>query len=636
MSTCLSTSLTTFLSQLRPPKPRGSILVIVGLMLCSIGLALGAGRPAHAQDTGQTPAEYVGSQQCSSCHKQLSRNHSTTGHALALQDASSDKDLIQADFKTGEKERTVLFPDGSKPRAFTPDDVAYVIGSGRYVERYLYKASRTKYLVFPAEWNVEKKTWQPYIRGDSASKWAENAAYDWTQNCAGCHTTGLNVKRSRWTDDGVQCEACHGPGSNHTEAASRAGSDPSASDLKEVHDAIVVSPDSQICGQCHSQGTEPESKLPYPVTYVPGANLLDKAVFGLVATDSKDHWWQTGHAKQPNMQFNEWMQSGHSKSLATLKSSPDAAPACLECHSGDFALNNRLLDAQKAGTLKVAPLQPLTLESAKSGVGCVSCHDPHVSTRDEPVKFDLASGDAYTQCTSCHRATDVTKSLHHPAKEMFEGQPLVKNVPGVSSAHFAAANGPRCQTCHMAEVPVQSFASASHLFLPVLPGKADGKLPDSCSGCHSKLTPTDLQSLIDDTRDAVRGRLSVAFARLATVTKPAPGSALYDRYNQVIAALAFVQNEGSLGVHNYAYADALLTASEHTLAELSVPGSVAQPTEAPAPTATFSVPQVTLNVTTPSIPSGIRPMTVLSIGMTLLIALIGAVAFFRKSSHGEA
>jgi cytochrome c554/c'-like protein/doubled CXXCH motif protein len=619
----------------RRPMPPGSLLILLGLLLTSVGLVLVTNAPASAQGSDQSPPEYVGSRSCRSCHRALARSHNLTPHALALQDAS-DKETIKADFKTGEKERTVQFPDDSSPRPFTADDVAYVIGSGRYVERYLYEVSHGKYAVFPAEWNVEKKAWQPYVRGGGIAKWPDDPAYDWTQNCAGCHTTGLVIDDGSWVDDGVQCEACHGPGSSHAEVAEKAAEPPSESDLKDIHAAIVLSPDSQICGRCHSQGVEPDSKLPFPVKYLPGLDLLDKGIFSLVPADSQDHWWQTGHAKQRNMQFNEWLKSGHAKSLATLKTSKDAAPACLECHSADYTLNKRLQAAQEDGTLEKSPLEALTLDTAKFSVGCLNCHDPHMTTEDEPVEFDLAGGDAYTQCVSCHRATTVTPSLHHPTMEMFEGRPIVNGIQGIPSAHFADAKGPRCQTCHMPKVPIESTTHASHTLQLIAPQKADGKLPDSCSGCHSKLTPADLQSLIDDTQDAVRARLTVSLARLQTIAQPQAGSVASAKYDQVVTALAFVQNEGSLGVHNYAYVDALLTASERALSELSVPGSSVQPTEAPAPTATSATPLVSIVTRPQSVPSGLRPMTIVSIGTVLLILLVGAAVFFRKSSRREA
>ena len=37
----------------------------------------------------------------------------------------------------------------------------------------------------------------------------------WIENCAGCHTTDINVQTSTWSEKGVGCEACHGPGQDH-------------------------------------------------------------------------------------------------------------------------------------------------------------------------------------------------------------------------------------------------------------------------------------------------------------------------------------------------------------------------------------------------------------------------------------
>jgi predicted CXXCH cytochrome family protein len=356
-------------------------------------------------------------------------------------------------------------------------------------------------------------------------------------------------------------------------------------------------------------------------------------VFNLVPNNDKDHWWETGHASQMNMQFNEWLKSKHAKSLETMQSSKDAAPACLECHSADYRLNSVLIAAQKAGDLQGDPIKLPTLRQAKFSVTCISCHDPH---GDSKSPAQLAAKDSYTLCTSCHRATDVTKALHHPSREMFEGLTLIKDLPGIPSAHFADARGPRCQSCHMSSVPVQGTTNVTHTFLSVLPGKANGKLPDSCSGCHDKLKPNDLQSLIDGTQDAVRARLAVAWARVGTLAKPdQPGKAA-DSYNAIVNALTFVQNDGSLGVHNYAYADALLNYAERALSELSVPGAKVQPTEGPAPTAVSAAPAPVNTNAESSVPTGLRPPTVVSLSFFGLILLIGAVAIFRKSGKGEA
>lgn len=69
----------------------------------------------------------------------------------------------------------------------------YVIGAGKYVQRYLYEVDRRVYAVLPAEWDVAAGVWRPYLLAET---WPD-PAYDFTTNCAGCHVTGLDVERGR-------------------------------------------------------------------------------------------------------------------------------------------------------------------------------------------------------------------------------------------------------------------------------------------------------------------------------------------------------------------------------------------------------------------------------------------------------
>lgn len=610
-------------------------MVLAGLLL------MGKAPTAKAQGSQTKTADYIGADKCASCHRSLVQAHGLTAHGQALVNVSRNKDAIKADFTTGEQVRTLTFPDEDKARPFTEDDIEYVIGAGRYVERYVYRISRTKLAVFPAEWNVGKKEWQPYSLGPVAEGgvWPTDPAFDFAANCAGCHVTDLsNVTRARWGDDGVSCEACHGPGSIHADLATDAGREPTEEQRQQIHAAIVVSPDAQICGQCHSQGHDEANQRPYPnhETYRPGQNLLDATIFTLVKEDDAAHWWATGHGKSNNMQYNEWLRSRHSKSLDTLRSSPKAAPACLECHSADYRLAATLSDKQKAGELGGAPIQLPTLDEAKFPVTCTACHDPHKPAPADPQAkpdFQLAAESPYALCTSCHRNTELTESVHHPVKEMFEGLPVVQDIAGVPSARFSSADGPRCQTCHVARVPVDGFSLASHALAPILPGDTNGKdgnPPDACSGCHTDLTLGDLQSLIKDTQAAVQGRITLIEMRLGTVASPAADSPTAAQYNQVLAALAFVKGDGSLGVHNYAYVDALLGYSERTLSQLSVPGSTLKPTEGPAPTATPAAPVAQVVHSPEAARSGLRPVTLIGMGAVLLTLLAGGLVFLRR------
>ncbi|MCC7206141.1 MAG: hypothetical protein IT323_02480 [Anaerolineae bacterium] len=602
---------------------RSSFLIIVcGLGLLGIGLLLG-GESAPAQAQGAEEAEYVGSDECSSCHRPISRAHAETNHALALQDVSRsrDKDLILGDFDKGEAARTVQFPGEDAPRPFTADDIEYAIGAGRYAQRYLVEIDRNEYAVLPAEWDVAAQEWRSV---KLAENWPD-PAYDWGTRCAGCHTTGLDVERVRWDDDGVQCEACHGPASLHVEAARDAGRNPTEEELQQIHAAIVLSPDAQICGKCHSQGSDADNVHAYSTTYHPGGVLLADGAFSLVAGDDPAYWWSTGHGHRNNMQYNEWLSSKHARSLETLKASDAAQDECLQCHSGDYAFIERLRASAEAGDREGPPPDLPTLESAQFAVTCTVCHSPHTATEAE----SQVVGDAYSLCTSCHQNTALIAPLHHPVMEMFEGQQLIDGVPAMPSAHFSQEDGPRCVACHMPDLPIEGIPLASHTWRPALPGAGDDGPPDVCSGCHEDLSTADLQSLVEDTQAAIRARLSLAWTRVGGLATPEPGSDEAALYDQLVTALTFVQNDGSQGVHNYAYANALLSETSRLLTRLSVPGARLEPTEGPAPTATPASPQVLVVAGETVLHTGVRPMTLIVLGAIGLILLVAALVLFR-------
>ncbi|MCP4591025.1 MAG: hypothetical protein GY842_09790 [bacterium] len=86
---------------------------------------------------------------------------------------------------------------------------------------------------------------------------------------------------------GVQCEQCHGPGSNHV-------ADPD-------NERLSVDLSSNLCGACH------------------------QSCHGLC-----------GDAHHP--QFEQWSESKHANSLNDLFFDPSAADECLQCHSTDYRM----------------------------------------------------------------------------------------------------------------------------------------------------------------------------------------------------------------------------------------------------------------------------------------------------------
>jgi mono/diheme cytochrome c family protein len=78
------------------------------------------------------------------------------------------------------------------------------------------------------------------------------------ENCVGCHVTGFHLTGGYPAADstktaavsGVTCEACHGPGSQHTGA-------PAADKKKFINRAVSA----KLCTQCHTPETSPDFKF---------------------------------------------------------------------------------------------------------------------------------------------------------------------------------------------------------------------------------------------------------------------------------------------------------------------------------------------------------------------------------------
>lgn len=525
----------------RIPRLHPQLILFFGmvLMIGGFGLLWFQYAPAAAaQDSiDLSNARYIGADECASCHRSLARAHDESRHALTLQNVTRNKGPILADFSQGEAAREVLFPGDDAPRAFDERDIAFTVGTGRYVQRYLYEIGRREYRVLPAEWNVIAGEWRPLELGES---W-EDAAYDWDANCAFCHTTGLNFERGVWRDDGVQCESCHGPGSIHQDLARGAGRNPSDAELVDIRASANPAVDPQVCGQCHSLGSNPDG-LPFPLGYIPGAELTD--YFALSTQDQGNHWWVSGHASHKNMQYNEWLVSGHATSLVDLMEHADADDSCLTCHSSDYEYNLRLAAAVADGTRQGNEPPTVTLATAQFGVTCSSCHNPHLTIG---LDANLVE-ETYPLCTSCH--SNTPDGVHHPVREMFEGVPFIDNLPGYTGVHFTSENGPTCSSCHLPEVPIDNGSiRSSHTFHPVLSFDVEG-LPDSCSSCHeAQASPLAMGQLIDVIQRDTQERIETARGFVSESTPP-----------WVIRALDFVEGDGSLGIHNYTYSDALLDA----------------------------------------------------------------------------
>ncbi len=203
-----------------------------------------AGPPGEAA-AGAGGAEYAGSATCGACHAEIYETFMKSGHPWKL---NKVVDGQPPDYPFTELSEL--------PEGYTWDDISYVIGGYNWKARFM---DQQGYIITDApgasgnaeylnQWNLANPEidaeagWVTYHSGEA------NLPYD----CGACHTTGYSAWPpdshqddlpgivGTWAEPGIQCEACHGPGSLH------------AGNPHGVR--MVVDRDSELCGQCHLRG----------------------------------------------------------------------------------------------------------------------------------------------------------------------------------------------------------------------------------------------------------------------------------------------------------------------------------------------------------------------------------------------
>jgi predicted CXXCH cytochrome family protein len=294
---------------------------------------------------------YIGSARCNGCHEDKYGTWQHTLHAKLVQNPTQDPSAVVGDFMQADPALT-----------FGLTDVAYTLGS-RWSQLYLTQTVSNTFTILPAQWIVATGEWKPYHPEDWSTR-------DWRQECGSCHTTGLETQNWTFTEFGVGCESCHGPGRAH------------AADPENVKPFADI--DDQVCGACHSRGQSPDGH-PFPATYRPGDSLADHFSFAT----SEDAVWPDGSAKLHEQQYMDWIlgnkmaDSGkincttchavHDTGAATGQIVKPVNELCLDCH------------AQQGALIQHTPFHEAAMQ--KQEFFCTDCHMPKLATNATP--FDM-------------------------------------------------------------------------------------------------------------------------------------------------------------------------------------------------------------------------------------------------------
>ncbi len=312
---------------------------------------------------------YVGAQTCGACHPTQLAQQSASAHARSLRPAAehalansfvpdtllSRSPNFRFEFLLGSKEFKVRV-SGSRGTMEIP--IQWAFGAGdqaitfvsqvdedSYVEHHFSYYSAIRALdatpghhdlpakAFPEALGVFYKTFDPEPK---------------ILRCFQCHSTGrlsLGPKLEiRPGELGVRCEACHGPGSLHVDAASN-GKIPAARKLIQNPRRFSAAELNQFCGACH--------RKPAPAG----------------ATTNWSDPWNTRH--QPLYL---------SRSACFQKS--QGALSCLTCHDAHQPLrkNEPAYYNGRCGTCHDATAHPpLKASNTTKPEDCLACHMPKVA-----------------------------------------------------------------------------------------------------------------------------------------------------------------------------------------------------------------------------------------------------------------
>ena len=394
-----------------------------------------------------SPADFVGSTACKSCHAAQYRDWLGSDHELAMQVA--DSSTVLADFEAAEFEyfgtTTSFFTRNGKYFVRTADSqgeqqdyrVAYTFGVYP-LQQYLVEFPGGRLQSLPFSWDTRASVdggqrWfhlygDEYIGPDDELHWT-GRNQNWNFMCAECHSTNLVMGYdaathsfdTTYSEISVGCEACHGPATHHIDQAQRDAFDAEFGLLVNLDDqdgaSWIMDTDSGIaardkplagaqqqpesCGRCHARRGVITAQYEY------GKPLADTHMPALLA---EDLYFADGQINDEVYVYGSFVQSKmyragvtcsdcHNPHSGKLVTGPNASAVCSQCHL-PAVFDTTGHHGHQAGD-----------------VACVDCHMPERTymgiddRRDHSFRIprlELSSRlEAPVACAKCHSSEEI-------------------------------------------------------------------------------------------------------------------------------------------------------------------------------------------------------------------------------------
>ena len=395
-------------SRRRKYRIRQLWLLVVLLVVCGCSSRTSEVETADSSNTkyaslGST-AEYVGISVCQSCHSNvydtfieaemgrsfrvgmLSNSDADFDNPEAVYDTTANL-YYQAFHKNDEIFLREFRLAGSDTVYSRVEKIDYIVGSGQHTNSHIMEENGFLYQM-PITWYSQDRKWElpPKYR-----QFNYRFSRPIPLACMSCHNAIPDfVEGSENKFDavphGIDCERCHGPGSEHVERI-RAGLVVNVDD--EIDYSIVnpgkLAADRQfdICQSCHMQGAAVFKDGKSPTDFRPGMDLSTvQNVFWPRSADSVDTFIMASHPDRLKMSECFIQSQDSLNAVAPL--------TCITCHNPHVGIETLANDyynntCQSCHTTQsVAECSEPIEKRREVNNNCVSCHMPKSGSSDIP------------------------------------------------------------------------------------------------------------------------------------------------------------------------------------------------------------------------------------------------------------
>ena len=502
-----------------PDRMKYGASLFVTLTVAIVGCSTNPPPPPAASGTvepigvGGPSGRFVGSEACRECHASEYDAWAGSRHRATLRPWKKGQPLRLASTTVPAPYR--VDPDGSVLGPGTDGNevhgiVAFLMG-GRHREDLLVRLEDGRLQVFPIALDADRgSAFEPLRELAGGTPPPPDVVQFWTRvgrnadlACYGCHATGqtleiagrspagLTLPGSKWVEPGVGCEACHGPGGPHIDAA-KAGP-PGRETVRMPRGGGLETIDA--CAACHGL----REVLPSPFNAVPAHRYGESLVVAAepilssgTNSEFRDPFFADLRPATYQQEAVAFSQSGCARK---------GGMTCAACHD------------VHSGSLSVAISDP-----DGGAAVCAPCHASVVASVAEHTRHRAGSPGA--KCLDCHMAP----ILRGPASEQARDHSMTPPVAGRGEIPAA------CAACHAGAKNASAVAAAWKRWPPDEASRRRLRIGEAVEAAgRPGAPPATASALAKLADDAERGwflRWALIQLLPATLGRPAPEDVL--------------------------------------------------------------------------------------------------------------